>query len=254
MNMKLTELKEPFLSNVQKLKYFEKSELYTGAFIFGSVSRNEHNENSDIDVKVITTRKANCGKVSHPKLNNIKFDISFNTIKEFKIGTKKEIEDGNRIPMIAESIIIFDKEGMLEKIKKKALKAKPKSLKKSEYDWSKFMLYHSHDKAQRNLKSDPAAANLAMGININDALKDHYKVNKRWWVSNKRLLKDLHEWDPKLEKILRQFSLENDINKKYKYFVKALDYISTPFGDWRNLEDTNCNCKLCKQDLKNILN
>lgn len=240
---------EPFYSVVQKIKSLERLDEYTGAFLFGSVARGEQTSDSDVDIKVVTSRKEACDKVNHPYINNIKLDISFNTKKQILQTTKEELESRKRIAFIAESIIIFDKEGFLQKLKAKATKTKPKILKKKDYQWSKFMIYHAHDKTFRNLETDKATAMLTMGININDILKDHYKLNGQWWVSNKRILSDLDKWDPELAQILRAFALESDVNKKYKYYLTILDYVSTPMGDWRNLEDENCNCKFCKKDL-----
>lgn len=250
--MKIDDITEPFKTAVLKIKELEEFDGYMGAFIFGSVARGEEDENSDLDIKVITKRKNYCKNVNHPFINSIKLDLSFNTLKLFKEGTRLEMTEKRRVPMIAESIIIFDKSGELKRIKQKALKSTPKKLKKKDYQWSQFMLYHMDNKAVRHLKSDPASSILSMGMNLKDALKDHYKINRRWWVSDKRLLNDLREWDPDLVELLNKFAVSSSIANKYRFWSQVLDHISKPIGGRKKIEEINCDCKLCISDMKKL--
>ena len=247
--IKIRNIPEPFHSAVLKVKQLEKFDEYLGAFIFGSVARGEQNSDSDLDIKVVTAREEYCDTVNHPYIGEIKLDLSFNSKKRIKDLANEEMGSRKRVPMVAESIIIFDKDGFIKNLKSKALKVKPKKLRKKDHHWSKFMIYHAHDKAYRYLENDPASAMFSMGIDINDVLKDHYKLHGQWWVSNKRMLQDLESWDPHLARLLRKFSLSVDVGTKYKNYLKILNYISLPMGDWQNLKENNCNCKLCKKDL-----
>lgn len=251
--MKMSDIPEPFLPAALKVKSLENHPSYVGAFIFGSVATGDTNNDSDLDIKVITNRKKYCHNVTHPIINGVKLDISFNTIEQLTKDTSDEIKSAKRVPMLAESIILFDKKGILATLKKKAQKATPKRLKKKDYYWTRFMMYHANDKAKRHLASDPASAILSMGININDILKDHYMLNGRWWVSNKKILRDLKSWDPMLEKLLRSFALSTSVNKKYYFWSKILDYIAKPVGTWQDIEDINCNCSMCRKDLSKLL-
>jgi len=250
--IKIEQIPDPFFTALQKVKSLENFDEYIGAFVFGSLARGEQTKDSDVDMKVLTSRDYACDKVNHPYVNNIKLDISFNSIEQLREDTVNEM-NGNRIPFICESIIIFDKENLLRELQKEASVAKPSSLKKKNVAWTKFMFYHINDKAKRNLKNDPASSLLAMGINLNEVLKYHYKLNNKWWVSNKRLLGDLRAWDPELARLLEKYLLETDLLRKYGGWVEILDYVAAPLGEWRDLEETNCSCKHCKKDLERLL-
>ena len=250
----LSNLPRGFKTILLKIKNLERYDGYLGAFVFGSVARGEATKTSDIDVKVVTKSDSKCSKFTHPLIDNIKLDLNFNSRKQVVEFTKKEIEKSERIPMIAESIILFDKNGQLQKIKDNALKAKPKKITNKDKRELLFMLYHADSKCQRFLKSDPESSLFSLGININDVLKCHYKINRKWWLSDKRILKDLNSWDQKLEKYIRKFSKSSNATLKFKYWVRILDYIARPIGEWRNVEKTGCKCQYCRQNLFRIFN
>jgi len=87
------------------------------------------------------------------------------------------IKKGERMPMLAESIIVFDKTGKLTELKDKFKKVKPRKETQADFQQIHFMLYHSDNKAKTNLESDNATALLASSININDILKYYYHIN-----------------------------------------------------------------------------
>jgi hypothetical protein len=175
----------------KKIMDLQEHEEYIGAFIFGSVARGDTTKESDFDAVVIVRRKEFCGNVNHPFINGVKLDISFHTYGQFLKNTLQELSKAERIPILSESTIIFDKTGKLTRLKQKLQKTKPKKVTPKDYQHIQFMVYHANDKAERYLDTDPATALLSMGVNINEILKFHYSLQNRWWVSNKRLLNDL---------------------------------------------------------------
>jgi hypothetical protein len=228
----------------------QHSDEYIGAFIFGSIARGDSGEDSDFDAVVIVERKNHCGNVNHPFINGAKLDISFQTYEHFLEITQKEIKKADRVPMLAESIIAFDKTGKLTRLKKKLQKTKPKKVSSKDHQHIQFMIYHATNKAERFLESDPSSSLLAMGININEVLQFHYKLQEKWLVSNKRLLNDLREWDPPLAKLLEKFTIENDAKAKFDAWSEITDYVLIPIGGKKPIEENNCDCELCEKDLK----
>lgn len=243
---------EPFHSAIQKVKDLQKDNRYQSAYLFGSVVRGEQDKNSDLDVMVIVDRENDCKEINHPIINGVKFDITFRSIEQIKKINEDVEEKGERLPMIAESIIIFDKTGELTKLKKR-YKTKRKKATPKDFQQIHFMLYHADNKAKRNLKDDKYTALLALSINLNDILKFHYHINGKWWLSNKRLLNDLRTWDQKMARLVERFVTTNDVDKKYKVWTQILDYVAKPIGGRKEIADINCNCKVCKRDLKNLL-
>lgn len=242
-----------FQNAIKKIKQLKKFPRYSGAFVFGSAARNDISEASDLDVRVVVGASKVCQEINHPHINNIKLDISFNSYEEIEKQTKTDMEKGGRIPMIAESVILFDKTGQLRQLKKLAQKAKPKKLTKNDHNWIQFMVYHATDKAKRHLASDPLSSLLSMDSNLEEMLKFHYQINRRWWLSNKRLLNDIRRWDPKLNLVLEKFLLTHSVRRKYRLWEEITKHILKPLGGKKPITENNCDCLVCQKNLKNLL-
>jgi len=247
-------LSEPFLSAYKKIEKLQSFDRYDAAFIFGSIARGDQNTDSDFDVIVIVNENNSCKEINHPIINGIKLDITFRSLKQVKEDNDKTFKKGEIFPMIAESIVVFDKTGKLTKYKTKFKNIKRRKAAKKDFQLIHFMLYHSDDKAKRNLESDKETALLALSININDILKFHYHIHGKWWLSNKRLLPDLRKWDSKMAKLVGQFVSTVDVNKKYKIWSKILDYVAEPIGGRKEIADVNCGCSVCRKDLELLQN
>lgn len=244
---------EPFESAVKKIKELQKEDRYQAAYIFGSLVRGEQTKDSDLDVMVVVDKENDCNEINHPIINGIKLDISFRSIEQIKKMNEDVVKKGERLPMIAESIILFDKIGELTNLRKKYKNIKRKKATKKDFQQIHFMLYHADNKAKRNLKDDKYTALLALSINLNDILKFHYYINGKWWYSNKRLLSDLRIWDPTMAKLVEKFVITNDVGKKYKVWSKILDHVAKPIGGRKEISEINCNCRACREDLENLL-
>ncbi len=244
-------LKEPFLSVYKKIEDIQKYDRYIAAYIFGSVARGEQNINSDFDVMVVISEDNNCSEINHPIINGIKLDITFGSLAKIKEINDEVVKKGERMPMLAESIIVFDKTGELKQLKKTYSTTRPKA-KANDHQHIHFMLYHSDNKAKRNLENDKATALLALSININEVLKYHYHINGRWWLSNKRILADLRIWDPEMAELLEKFVSTSDLDNKYALWSGILDHVAKTIGGRKVISDINCNCENCKKDLANL--
>ena len=102
---------------------------------------------------------------------------------------------------------------------------------------------------ERNIDKDPHSALLSMHAGINDLLKIHYRFNEKWWISDKRILQDLSEWDKSFADILKEFLIKSEIKEKFKIWSQIVDYISSQMGE----KITVCDCNNCKLDLQNLL-
>ena len=236
----------------EKVKQLQLEERYLGAFIFGSIARGDATKDSDFDVKVVVNQHNPCKNINHPVMNGVKLDITFQSFGQLQEFTKQEIKRAERIPMVAESTIIFDKTGEITKLRQKAQKAKPRKATAENYQLIQFMIYHANNKVERSLDNAPRSALLSMGININDILKNHYEIQGKWRVSDKRLLSDLKQWDPQLAVLLERFSTTNEVSLKFAIWSEIIDHILKPIGGRQPISENNCDCAVCKEDLKNF--
>jgi hypothetical protein len=247
-------LPERFLPAYRHVQYLERNERYLAALIFGSLARGESTEASDMDVKVVVNENNPCANVNHPIIGGVKLDISFGSFEQLKAVTMLEIERRERIPVVAESLIVFDKTGELTALQAEAQHIQPKPVEPHEYQFMQFMFYHGNNKVERNLHSDPITALFVMHVGLNDFLHYHYRLQQRWWVSSKRLLVDLRNWDTALVPLIEQFVATSDVQVKFQFWSAIIDHILQPLGGRQPIEENNCECEICQRDLGTLLN
>jgi hypothetical protein len=151
--------------------------------------------------------------------------------------------------MIAESLIVFDKTQELANLQMQARQVKPGTIPADRLQFLQFMFFHGNDKVQRKLKADPITALLVMHLGLNDFLKYHYQLQQHWWVSSKRLLADLRQWDLALAQLLEQFVATSDVHAKFAHWSAIIDHILEPLGGRQPIAENNCACAVCQQDL-----
>lgn len=237
---------------IERVKILAGDDRYLGAFIFGSVARGETTEYSDLDVKVVTKKENICPNINHPFIGGIKLDITFRSLKQLEHDLVKE-HAGGRIPMLAESIIIFDKDGDLAKLKSACEKMRPPKAAPNKYQFIQFLVYHSDDKVRRNLEADPETSLLAMTTSLDEVVKTHYGLQGYWKVSSKRLLRDLDGWDPALAKMVRAFVRTADVGEKFRVWSDIIEHVLRPIGGRQKIQENNCDCGACRADLAALL-
>lgn len=238
---------------IEKLQSLEKIKGCESVLIFGSFARGETTDKSDLDVRVMVEDGETCKSVNHPIVDGVKIDISFATFDEFKKWTNDELSQKERIPLVTECVILFDKTGRLTNMQNEVGNPLPKKADKKEIQWIQFMIYHADDKAKRNIKDDPYTALLCMDIGINDILKMHYQIQGKWWVSSKRLLKDLRRDEPVLAQLLEKFVSTVEVEKKYSIWEEIIEYVLKPVGGRQSISENNCDCEICQKHLKNFV-
>jgi polymorphic toxin system nucleotidyltransferase-like protein len=243
-----------FLNGYNAVKSLQRYPRYVGAIIFGSVAEGQADNHSDLDVKVVVDEDNSCSNINHPVIDGYKLDISFASIGQLTAHTEGEMKrEWGRSPNLATALIVFDKTGELHKLKQRAKKVLPPQYIKKDHQFVQFMLYHANDKVERYLEDDPSSALYSMHANIGEVLKIHYRLNQRWWVSSKRILADLDEWDKPLAKLLRRFVLTSDVEEKYAIWTDIIDHIARLMGGRQPIQENNCDCEVCTRDLKSLL-
>ncbi|MBI2626739.1 MAG: nucleotidyltransferase domain-containing protein [Parcubacteria group bacterium] len=236
------------------LKKLKDDERYRACLIFGSSVRGEFVKGSDIDVKVVVGGKDH-SELNHIRIDGIKLDISFNSIERLREDTEKELERAKRIPIVSESIVLFDKDGKLKDLIADAKKRRlPKKYSKSKHDWVRFVILNEDLKVKRHLHTDPVAANHVMHTGLRDILDMYYEIVGRWHTSNKKTLSDLKKWDPKLRDILTKILSAKNMDDKFTHWTKMIDHILNKLGGRIDIEKTGCDCKICQQDISHLRN
>ena len=240
---------ERFLTAIQTIERLQSHERYLGAFIFGSLARLEATDKSDCDVQVIVDEDNPCININHPVIEGVKLDLTFLSLSQLKTRTQQEMEKRERLPIIAEAVIVFDKTNRLVPLQEQAKQTKPIKTRSEELQFLQFMFFHGNDKVERNLETDPLTALLVMHVGLNEFLHYHYQIHQRWWVSSKRLLADLRSWDLPLAQLLEQFVTTSEVQTKFAYWSAIIDHILEPVGGRQPIAENNCDCSVCQHDL-----
>jgi hypothetical protein len=114
-----------------------------------------------------------------------------------------------------------------------------------------FLIHHADDKARRS--GDQAAALLAMGEGLTDLLGIHYRLHRRWWVSNKRRLDDLRGWDPSMAELVAAFLATAEPGPKLRLWDRIVARVVEPLGGRKPIEETSCTCATCQAGLAALL-
>ncbi len=250
------EVSEKHAAAVARIADLGRDDRYEGAFIFGSFATGQLHPDSDLDVVVLLQDgEEGCTEVSHPVVHGIRLDISFNTMASLSKMTERLLKEGIRKPWICEAFIVFDKYGRLQSLKERTIHdAQPARRDTSDREGIQYGMYHLYTKPGKFVASNPATANLIMHIGLRKVLDLHYKLNARWWVSDKQMLTDLAEWDMALHLLLNEFLTVSDLRQKYDLWKEMIEHVLKPVGgrDFRRMEGS-CGCAQCQTDLQRLL-
>ena len=235
-----------FRPAIRALEGLAEHERYRAAFLFGSLARGEANEASDVDASVVTAEPVACRSINHPRIGGVKLDLSFRSFDQLRAQTDEEIGRNERVPMVAESVVLFDKDGRLTALREEARRVERRPVEAGEHGHLQFLLHHADDKARRG---DAAAARLAMAEGLGDLLGIHYRLHRRWWVSNKRRLADLRGWDPAMAELVADFLTSPEVDAKLRLWDQILARVLEPLGGRKPIEETSCSCPTCRLDL-----
>ena len=141
--------------------------------------------------------------------------LTFLSFAQLAARTEREIEKGERVPMVAESIVVFDNTGELTRLRASAQRARPKPCTAADHQAIQFLVFYVNDKAERLLTTDPPAALLVMHTSVSDLVNTHYRLQRRWRLSSKRVLADLRDWDPAFATLMERFVSTTAVRAKF---------------------------------------
>ncbi len=242
-----------FLPAYRRVERLRRHERYLGAFIFGSVARGDATERSDLDVEVVVDEDNPCANINHPVIGGVKLDVTFHSPAQLREATAREIAEGKRVPMVAESLIVFDRTGELRALRDEVRRARPKPVTPADHQLLQFLVYHADDKARRALDGDVATALFVLEAGLLDLLAIHYRLRGRWWVSTKRLLGDLRGWDPALAVLVESCVATVHPPAKFAAWSAIVDHVLRPLGGRQTITENNCACPVCREDLARLL-
>lgn len=237
----------------QHIQQFEQYERYQAALIFGSLARGEATRDSDFDVIVVVDEDNPCKNINHPIIGGVKLDLSFTSLAQLRSSLDQQIAERERVPILAESLIVFDKTGALTCLCEMARTVQPAKITPEEHQFLQFMFYHGNNKVERNLQSDPVTALFVMHVGLNDFLKFHYRIQGHWWVSSKRMLADLRSWDSILAQLIERFITTCEVQAKFQAWSDIIDHILEPLGGRQPIAENNCDCAVCCHDMGMIM-
>lgn len=240
---------------VEKIKQLAVHDRYEGAVVFGSFATGELHPESDLDVSVLVTDEQVCSNVSHPLLDGIRVDISFDSMAKLVQMAEERLKQGFRKPWLYDSVILFDKQGRLQQLKARVLReAQPLAGERLDADTVQFEMYYKYTKPRKYLAKAPATANLIMHLHLSEVLRVHYKFRRRWWVSDKKLFSDLAAWDPTMGKLLEEFVTEPVIEQKYRLWREMIEHVLLAIGGsaFERFE-VSCDCERCQADVQRLL-
>jgi hypothetical protein len=235
---------------VQRLAAHDR---YHAAFIFGSVARGASTFLSDLDVKVVVDQDNACRNINHPFIDGVKLDLTFHSLSQLGAATHQEIERAQRVPMLAESLVVFDKTGKLVVLRSRARQAQPKPFTEADRQRVQFLIFHANNKAESVLHSDPSTALLVMHMSLNEVLEVHYWIQRRWRVSSKRVLQDVRAWDSELAQLLETFVTAVELHTKFAVWSAIIEHVLQPLGGRQPIAENTCCCQVCRVDLATIL-
>ncbi len=234
---------------VEALRSLAAHERYQASFVFGSVARGDDTDQSDVDVQVIVGDDNHCPNINHPFVHGRKLDLTFLSFKQLEQRTQDEIDRRKRVPMVAESMIVFDKTGELTRLRAQAQQTQPKPFDPARTQLVQFLAYHANAKVEHHLAADPLAALLVMHTSLYDLLALHHEIAGRWHLSDKRMLADLRSWDPTLARLVEDLVGTSNTERKYAAWSRIVDHVLAPLGGPQPIEENNCACEVCRTDL-----
>lgn len=204
---------------------------------------------------MIVNEDASCRNINHPIIGGVQLNLTFLSLEQFEERTQKEIEDRARMRAltIAESIIVFDKKGIVRHMREEARQLRPDKLSSWQQQGIQSLALHRTEMIACRLEDDPLTAVLLMHTDVIHLLLAHYKQHQRWWVGSHRLLADLSTWDLEMACLVENFVTASEVHTKFQRWSAILDHVLQPLGGRQLLPARNCPCSRCQKAVALLL-
>ena len=251
----LDQLPRNLKSVIGIVKTWEKFDNFISALLFGSVARGEYTEGSDLDLFIVTSKeRADTSIKRHLnriQISEIPVDIVFMSLGDFIKLTTEQLNKHDFLPQIIDSIIVFDKTNKLALLKEEAkLAGVPKKYTIANHPTVYYALYDVTEPIERYLKSDPMTSLLLMHLNLEILIKYFYRLNGKWQVPTKKVLRDLKTWDGNFAQLLENLISAPDLKEKVNYWTNIIEYIKSKMPSISYDRFMNCTCEECLDDIK----
>jgi len=205
-----------------------------GIAVFGSAAKDESDKYSDVDIYIILKKLGKFSRINYVK-NNVRVDIILSTLKETNAYLDSDKRSLKRITsdMLADGIIIFDRENTLKNVIKTAknnMRQKTKCS-KEEILMHKYSIDDFWGETQRDVKNnDYFAFGVDSQLLINNIVELFLKINGFALPQPKKISGLLNQLDSRLAALINGFYRENILEAKGKVLGEIVDYIYKATG------------------------
>jgi predicted nucleotidyltransferase len=205
------------------LDRLKQDEGVLGVILFGSWARGNNRLDSDVDLLVI--KKAGFLRTVE-MYEDTPFEITYTTEE----GVKKYWADNpdDCVELWKTGKIIFDRTGILEKLKQFAVEIESKSKKPLSDDAIKHTQFDVYDqiKAVTRLKeTDTATASMIIQAKVFQLCEKYFDLRQIWTPPTKQRLQALQENDPSLAEKVRVFYNSTDLNNKIELATEIANLV-----------------------------
>lgn len=242
MNNQKWQIIDKFLTNYKNNDYF------IGAVLSGSYASGNENENSDIDIYVITNDSISYKERGMKLVDGQLVEYFINPISQIKKYLKEEQDNKYclDIRMLSNCKIIIDKTGEVQELvndAKNVLKKGPIELDEYTYKINCYMVWSRFDELEIKYKRHED-----IEFNYNTFLSqviNSYLKNKRIFLFNQCKIEEIiknedfrknykigKELDSEFQKLLLNCLNEKNYKKRFEYARKLYDYFKKEFNDF----------------------
>lgn len=205
------------------LENLKSDEDVLGVILFGSWARGNNRPDSDVDLLVIK-REGFLRTVE--MYQDTPFEITYTTEE----GVKKYWVDSpdDCVELWKTGKIIFDRTGILEKLKQFAAEIEAKGKKPLSNDaikHTKFDVYDQIKSVTRLKEIDTATASMVIQVKVFQLCEKYFDLRQMWTPPTKQRLQALQENDPNLAAKVKSFYTSGDLSKRIELAKEIADSV-----------------------------
>lgn len=249
--MAKTDLKAKFDLALKKfVNRYKKNPRVIAILVSGSYIHSKPDKNSDLDVYIVLD-KPKFRERGNTWINGVEIEYFINPVKQIRHYFKTEV--GTKAPctahMFANSIVLYQKDDIVNQIIKEAKKLTKKPMKKMskmDVEFAKYFIDDfEKDLEDVYLKKDEFAFNQVSFEVLDKALNLFFSIKRVPKEKSKRLFAQMERLDSKFSELYKDSLLEKDMSKKYNKIRKLVRHIEHNLGGKRPKEwklKSKCTC------------